>query len=161
MEKYLLIIFIARCLFFPSRMRRIFCDEKWQVRRNVKLFFSRNMCNFATLMSYKINYAHARAYSVRQDEEKSGIRSVNVCTRQEEGKRKWKWMEVDWRREQGTTSGVLIKNVERVAHARRDGADVIKSKRTPDAAGGNNQLLAVHEGASWFRFCALKIQFTP
>lgn len=48
----------------------------------------------------------------------------------------------------GETSGVLIKNVERVAHARRDGADVIKSKRRPDAAGGNNQLLAVHEDAS-------------
>lgn len=48
----------------------------------------------------------------------------------------------------GETSGVLIKNVERVAHARRDGADVIKSRRRPDAAGGNNQLLAVHEGAS-------------
>jgi len=45
-------------------------------------------------------------------------------------------------------SGVLIKNVERVAHARRDGADVIKSKRRPDAARGNNQLLAVHEDAS-------------
>lgn len=56
-------------------------------------------------------------------------------------------MEVDWRREQERRAG-LIKNVERVAHARRDGADVIKSKRRPDAVRGNNQLLAVHEGAS-------------
>lgn len=46
------------------------------------------------------------------------------------------------------TRGVLIKNVERVAHARRDGADVIKSKRRLGAATGNNQLLAVHEDAS-------------
>lgn len=46
------------------------------------------------------------------------------------------------------TSGVVIKNVERVARARGDGADVIKSKRRPAIARGNNQLLAVYEDAS-------------
>lgn len=50
----------------------------------------------------------------------------------------------------GETSGVVIKNVERVARVRGDGADVIKSKRRP--ARRNNQLLAVYEDASRSRF---------
>ena len=138
--------------FFSSRMRRIshaMRRDKWDEPWN---YFFVKRIQFRDL---NIKELIALAYSVRQDKERSGNRSVNVCTRQEKRKRKWKWMEVDWRRT-GGASGVLIKNVERVAHARRDGADVIKSKGRPDAARGNNQLLAVYEDASWFWFCALK-----
>lgn len=70
----------------------------------------------------------------------------------ERGKAKVKMNEgrIGKRREE--TSGVVIKNVERVARARGDGADVIKSKRRPAIARRNNQLLAVYEDASRSRF---------